>query len=47
VGYEIGSAIGILYTVLGFIVGCSVIYLYFYLKSRAIHYEITTQRIKL
>jgi membrane protein YdbS with pleckstrin-like domain len=38
---------GILYIVLGCLVACGIIFLRFYLKSRAIHYEITTQRIKL
>jgi membrane protein YdbS with pleckstrin-like domain len=46
VGYELRTRQGILYSALGFVVGCIVIYLYFYLKSRAVHYEITTQRIK-
>jgi membrane protein YdbS with pleckstrin-like domain len=36
----------ILYTVLGCLVACGIVFLRFYLKSRAIHYEITTQRIK-
>ncbi len=38
---------GILFTVLACLVACAIILLRFYLKSRAIHYEITTQRIKL
>jgi membrane protein YdbS with pleckstrin-like domain len=37
---------GILFTVLGCLVVCVIVFLRFYLKSRAIHYEITTQRIK-
>jgi membrane protein YdbS with pleckstrin-like domain len=37
---------GILFTVLGCLVACGIVFLRFYLKSRAIHYEITTQRIK-
>jgi membrane protein YdbS with pleckstrin-like domain len=36
-----------LYTVLGCLVACGIIALYFYVKSRKIHYKITTQRIKL
>jgi membrane protein YdbS with pleckstrin-like domain len=38
---------GILYTVLACLVACAIILLRFYLKSRGIHYEITSQRIKL
>jgi membrane protein YdbS with pleckstrin-like domain len=47
VGYRVGSGIGILYTVLGFLVSCGIIWFYFYLKSRSTHYKITTQRVKL
>jgi membrane protein YdbS with pleckstrin-like domain len=47
VGYGIGTEVGAIYTSLGFLVSCCVICLYFYLKSRATRYEITTQRIKL
>jgi uncharacterized membrane protein YdbT with pleckstrin-like domain len=51
VGYALGSRDGfrngILYTVLGCLVACGMIWLYFYMKSRGTHYEITTQRIKL
>jgi hypothetical protein len=39
--------IGIGYELMGFFVLCGIICLYFYVKSWAIHYEITTQRIKL
>jgi uncharacterized membrane protein YdbT with pleckstrin-like domain len=46
-GYIEKSAQSILYTTLFFLVSCGAICLYFYLKSRSIHYEITTQRIKL
>jgi membrane protein YdbS with pleckstrin-like domain len=50
VGYYMGSEahsnIGIVYTVLGFVFCCCVVYAYFYANSRATHYEITTQRIK-
>ena len=48
VGYfhaDIGIDIG--YVVLGFVVLCGIICLRFYAKSRSIHFEITTQRIKL
>jgi membrane protein YdbS with pleckstrin-like domain len=45
--HGIDPGTGILYTVLGFAVFCAIIYLYFYLRSRGTHYEITTQRIKL
>jgi membrane protein YdbS with pleckstrin-like domain len=38
---------GILFTVLACLVACAIILLRFSLKSRGIHYEITTQRIKL
>jgi membrane protein YdbS with pleckstrin-like domain len=37
---------GTLYTVLGCLIACAIIFVHFYLKSRRIHYEITTQRIK-
>jgi len=37
----------ILYVVLGLIVFCGVICLSYYIKSQKVHYEITTQRIKL
>jgi len=47
IGYYVGSRDGILYTVLGGLAACVVIYLSFYLKSLGTHYEITTQRIKL
>lgn len=36
-----------LYTVLGCLAACAIVFLYFYVKSRKIRYEITTQRIKL
>jgi membrane protein YdbS with pleckstrin-like domain len=47
VGYSVGSDVGIFYTVLGFLVACGIICLVFYVRSRRIHYQITTQRIKL
>ncbi len=47
IGYSIGTEVGALYTVLGLLVACGVIFVFFYLKSRGTHYEITTQRIKL
>ncbi|MGA2416437.1 MAG: PH domain-containing protein [Candidatus Sulfotelmatobacter sp.] len=37
---------GVLYTVLGSLVLCGIICLYFFVKSLGIHYRITTQRIK-
>jgi membrane protein YdbS with pleckstrin-like domain len=55
IGYALGSRTdsrdwskdAISYTVLGCLAACLIIFLYFYVKSRKIHYEITTQRIKL
>jgi membrane protein YdbS with pleckstrin-like domain len=47
VGYlraDIGIGIG--YVLLGAVVLCGIICLWFYIKSRRIHFEITTQRIK-
>ena len=35
------------YVLLGFVVVCGVICLWFYVKSRKTHFEVTTQRIKL
>jgi len=46
-GYSIGTEVGVLYTALGLLVSGSVICIFFYVKSRGTHYEITTQRIKL
>ena len=50
IGYAIesrdGSKDAISYTVLGCLAACVIIWLYFYVKSLALHYEITTQRIK-
>jgi membrane protein YdbS with pleckstrin-like domain len=43
-GYA-GAGIG--YVLLGFVLVCGIICLWFYIKSRRIHFEITTQRIKL
>jgi hypothetical protein len=37
----------VLYLVLGCLVACTIIFVHFYLQSRKIHYEITTQRVKL
>jgi uncharacterized membrane protein YdbT with pleckstrin-like domain len=39
--------IDIRYVLLGFVVLCGIICLRYYIKSRSIHFEITTQRIKL
>ncbi len=47
VGVGIGSGLGALYAFLGLLVGCGIIYLFFFLKSRSTLYKITTQRIKL
>ena len=51
IGYAIesrgGSKDAVSYTVLGCLAACVIIFLYFYVKSRKIHYKITTQRIKL
>jgi membrane protein YdbS with pleckstrin-like domain len=38
---------GVLFTVLACLVACAIICVHFYLKSRRIHYRITTQRIIL
>jgi membrane protein YdbS with pleckstrin-like domain len=38
---------GILFTVLACLVACAIVCVNFYLKSRRIHYRITTQRIQL
>jgi uncharacterized membrane protein YdbT with pleckstrin-like domain len=46
-GYIEKSGAYISYTVLFFFVACAVICMNYYLKSLRIHYEITTQRIKL
>lgn len=45
--HGIDADAGVLYTVIGFAVFCAIVYVYFYLRSRGTHYEITTQRIKL
>jgi len=47
VQYGIDSNRAILYSFLGFLIGCGIICFHFYTKSRRIHYQITTQRIKL
>jgi membrane protein YdbS with pleckstrin-like domain len=46
-GYIKGTDANILYLSLFFLVACAAICIRYYLKSRSIHYEITTQRIKL
>ncbi|MGA7108480.1 MAG: PH domain-containing protein, partial [Terracidiphilus sp.] len=46
-GYIARTDAYILYLCLFFVVACACICLYFYSKSRTIHYRITTQRIKL
>jgi membrane protein YdbS with pleckstrin-like domain len=47
VGYQFHDRINPAYIVLAAVVVCGFIYLRYYLHSRSIHYEITTQRIKL
>lgn len=48
IGYAVRSKDGgVLFTVLGCLVVCGIIYFCLYLKSLRIHYDITTQRIKL
>jgi membrane protein YdbS with pleckstrin-like domain len=55
IGYAIQSYVvqpksrdgAVLVTVLGCLVACVIIVVHFYLQSRRIHYEITTQRVKL
>jgi membrane protein YdbS with pleckstrin-like domain len=48
VGYAVRSQYGGVFdTVLGCLLVCAIIFVRFYLKSLQIHYEITTQRIKL
>ena len=49
VGYALNSKDvrdGVLYTVLGSLALCAIIFLHFYLQSLRTHYRITTQRIK-
>jgi membrane protein YdbS with pleckstrin-like domain len=46
IGYELRADQGMLYSALGFLLCCAAISLYFLAKSRSVHYEITTQRIK-
>ena len=47
VGFGIGSDLGILYAFLVLVVSCATVCVYYYLKSRNTHYNITTQRIKV
>jgi uncharacterized membrane protein YdbT with pleckstrin-like domain len=46
-GYIKSTDGNILYLVLFFLVACAATCIHYYFKSRSIHYEITTQRIKL
>jgi len=46
-GYIGSSGPDIAYLILSLLVECLAICLYYYLRSQSIHYEITTQRIKL
>jgi membrane protein YdbS with pleckstrin-like domain len=43
----VGTGVSILCSFLGFLLCCAIICVFFYLKSRSVHYKITTQRIKL
>jgi membrane protein YdbS with pleckstrin-like domain len=45
--YFMHSGQQILYVAIGFLIACGLVYLRYYLKSRRVHYTITTQRIKL
>jgi uncharacterized membrane protein YdbT with pleckstrin-like domain len=47
VGYFVQSSQGIIYASLFFVASSAIICLVSYMKSLSIHYEITTQRIKL
>lgn len=47
IGFYTGSNVGVLSAVLGFVVLCGAIYLFFFLRSLSTHYRITTQRIKM
>jgi uncharacterized membrane protein YdbT with pleckstrin-like domain len=38
---------GIPYVLLGFVILCGIVCLTYYIKSRSIHFEVTTQRIRL
>jgi len=46
-GYIGSSASSVAYLGLFFLIACAAIGIHYYLRSRSIHYEITTQRIKL
>lgn len=47
IAYYIGSGVGVLYSFLGLLILCGILYLSAYLKSRRVFYRITTQRLKL
>ena len=47
IAYYIGTGDGVLYSFLGLLVLCGILYLSAYLKSRRVRYRITTQRLKL
>jgi len=47
IAYYIGTGDGVLYSFLGLLVLCGMLYLSAYLKSRRVRYRITTQRLKL
>ena len=46
-GFAVNSKLAVFYVFLGFVAACGIVYVYFYLRSRRIHYTITTQRIRL
>lgn len=47
IAYYIGTGTGVLYSFLGLVILCALLYLSAYLKSRRVKYRITTQRLKL
>lgn len=47
IAYYIGTGVGVLYSFLGLLILCGILYLSAYLKSRRVFYRITTQRLKL
>ena len=47
VAIVVGGSSAIPYALLGFVVLCGIVCLRYYAKSRSLHFEITTQRIKL
>lgn len=47
IAYYIGTGDGVLYSFLGLLLLCGMLYLSAYLKSRRVRYQITSQRLKL